>query len=195
VRYFWPFVAGLLCLPLPASARPTPIDPGTFETNATFSVDNRLSTLSTAIATIEARRNAPGYSWLRINFYSFPPTTEDLTGVLEEKVESRDKKRMKKASNAQDGSSSNAVIQLSVDKQLRVWQVDMALPGHTCTIAPLEGDVKKFLQNYQFDGKNLKLRSKCSYVCDMKFMGILNQTFGWDMDVSIPVFEKVNAKQ
>jgi hypothetical protein len=195
VRYLWPFVAGLLCLPNPASARPTPIDPGTFETNATFSVDNRVSTLSTAIATIEARRNAPRYSWLRINFYSFTPTTEDLTGGLKGNVESMDKKWMKKASNPKDYNSSNAVIRLSVDKQFTVWQVDMALPGHTCTIAPFEGDVKKFLQNYQFDGKNLKLKSDGSYVCDMKFMGIPNQTFGWDIDVSIPVFEKVNANQ
>jgi hypothetical protein len=105
-----------------------------------------------------------------------------------------DKKWMKKASNPKDYNSSNAVIQPTVDKQFKVWQVDMAVPGHTCTIAPFEQDVKNFLQNYQFDGRNLKLKSKGSYVCDMKFMGIPNQKFGWDIDLSIPVFEKASAK-
>jgi hypothetical protein len=29
----------------------------------------------------------------------------------------------------------------------------------------------------------------------MKFMGIPNQKFGWDMDLDPPVFEKVNPKK
>ena len=194
MRYLWLFVAGMLCVSVAASARPIPIDPNSFKTNATFSIDNSVSSLTTAIATIEARRGAPGYSWVRINFYSFPVTAEDLAGVEKGNVESMDKKWMKKASNPKDYNSSNAVIQLTLDKDFKVTQVDMAVPGHTCTIAPFEPDVKSFLQNYRFDGKNLKLKSKGSYVCDMKFMGIPNQKFSWDIDLSVPVFEKMTAK-
>ncbi len=194
MRSLWLFVAGMLCVSLPAFASPIPIDPSTFKTSATFSVDNSVSSLTTAIATIEARRNAPGYSWVRINFYSFPPTAEDLAGAQKGSVESMDKKWMKKSSNPKDYNSSNAVIQLTVDRDFKVTQVDMAVPGHTCTIAPFEQDVKNFLQSYQFDGKNFRLKSKGSYVCDMKFMGIPNQKFGWDIDLSIPVFEKASAK-
>jgi hypothetical protein len=47
------------------------------------------------------------------------------------------------------------------------------------------------LQDYQFDGKNLKLKSKGSYVCDMKFMGIPNPKFGWEIDLNTVVYEKV----
>jgi len=194
VRYLWLFVAGLLCVSVAASARAIPIDPSTFKTNSTFSVDNSVSSLTTAIATIEARRGAPGYSWVRINFYSFPVAAEDLAGIEKGNVESMDKKWMKKASNPKDYNSSNAVIQLTVDKEFKVTQVDMAVPGHTCTIAPFETDVKNFLRDYQFDGKNLRLKSNRSYVCDMKFMGIPNQKFSWDIDLSIPVFEKMTAK-
>ena len=194
MRYLWLFVAGLLCLPIAASARPIPIDPSSFKTSATFTVDNSVSSLTTAIATFEARRGAPGYSWVRINFYSFPVTAEDLAGVEKGNVESMDKKRIKKAGNPKDYNSSNAVIQLTVDKDFKVTQVDMAIPGHTCTIAPFEPDVKIFLEDYRFDRKSLRLKSKGSYVCDMKFMGIPNQKFSWNIDLSIPVFEKLAAK-
>ena len=67
----------------------------------------------------------------------------------------------------------------------------MSVPGHACTIAPYEQDVKTFLQEYRFDGKKLRLKSKGSYVCDMKFMGIPNPKFGWEVDLNTEVFEKV----
>jgi hypothetical protein len=53
--------------------------------------------------------------------------------------------------------------------------------------------IKNLSQNYQFDGKHLRMKTKGSYVCDMKSLGIPNQTFGWDVDLNIPVFEKVRS--
>lgn len=185
------FTALVLCLAASVQSNPASVDPNSFRTNANFSVDNHSMSLSTAIATIEPRLGAPGYSWLRIHFYSFPVTADDLPGVVKGDAGSMDKKRNRKASNPTDYNSSNAVIQLSVDNNFKVWQVDMSVPGHACTIAPFEPDVKTFLQDYQFDGKNLRLKSKGSYVCDMKFMGIPDQTFAWDIDLHAMVFEKI----
>jgi hypothetical protein len=54
--------------------------------------------------------------------------------------------------------------------------------------------VKNSLQTCQFEGKNLKLKSKGFYVCDRKFLGISNQKIGWNIDLSIPVFEQMRAK-
>jgi hypothetical protein len=191
MRNFWFFVVLVLCLAVPAFSGPASVDPNSFHTNANFSVENNAMSLSTAVATIEPRLGAPGYSWLRIYFYSFPVAADDLAGILKGQTGSMDKKWNSKASNPKDYNNSRAVIQLSVDKSSKVWQVDMSVPGHTCTIAPFEQDVKTFLQSYQFDGKNLKLKSKGSYVCDMKFMGIPNQKFSWDIDLNTVVFEKV----
>lgn len=151
--------------------------------------------LSSAVATIEPRTGAPGYSWVRIHFYSFPLTAEDVAGAMNGDVSSLEKKWIKMAGNPPEYNKSNAVVQLTVDKDWKVWQVDMSIPGHACTIAPFENDVKSFLQSYEFDGKHLKLKSKGSYVCDMKFMGIPNQNFGWDIDVNLPVFEKAKPKK
>jgi hypothetical protein len=178
------------CLAAEALSGARSIEPGSFHTNANFSVNNTAMALSTAIATIEPRLGAPGYSWLRINFYSFPVEASDVAGILKGDVSSMDKKRRAKESNVEEYNKSYAMIQLSVDRNAKVWQVDMSVPGHGCTIAPFERDVTGFLQAYEFDGENLKLKSKGSYVCDMKSLGIPNQTFDWDIDLNARVFPK-----
>jgi hypothetical protein len=190
MRNFWFFGILVLCLAVPAFSGPASVDPSSFHTNANFSVENNAMSLTTAVATIEPRLGVPGYSWLRIYFYSFPVAADDIAGITKGDTGSMDKKWNSKAGNPKDYNSSRAVIQLSVDSSSKVWQVDMSVPGHTCTIAPFEQDVKAFLQSYEFDGKNLRLKSKGSYVCDMKFMGIPNQKFSWDIDLNTVVFEK-----
>ena len=172
-----------------ANSRPS--TPDSFSTTARFAVDNNHLSLSSVIATMEPRLNAPGYSWVRIHFYSLPPAPGDMTGIAKGDVASMDKKWEKLADKHDNSYNvSNAVIQLSVDKDYKVWQVDMAVPGHTCTVAPFEKDVKRFLQDYRFDGRNLRLKSKGLYVCDLKFMKIADQTFTWDIDLNILVYEK-----
>lgn len=195
MRYLWLLTAVLYCTIGGAVANPGNLDPGSFSTKAKFSVDQTAMSLSTAVGTIEPRLGAPGYSWVRVHFYSFPLTAEDVAGAMNGDISSMDNKWNKMASNPPDYNKSNAVIQLSVDKDFKVWQADMSVPGHACTIAPFEPEVKAFLQSYEFDGKHLKLKSKGSYVCDMKFMGIANQTFGWDVDLDIPVFEKAGTRK
>jgi hypothetical protein len=182
----------ILCMVSAAMPDSTRVDPDSFHTNARFFVDTSAMTLSSAVAMIEPRPNAPGYSWLRITFYSFPLTADDVAAVTRGNSESIETKWSAKANNPKDYNRSHAVIQLSVDSVFQVWQVDMSVAGHTCTVAPFEQDVQRFLKTYQFDGKKLELKSKGSYVCDMKFMGIPNQNFGWDIDLDIPVFEKAN---
>lgn len=178
-----------------AAGHPTPLDPGSFKTNARFSVDNAAMTLSSVVATIEPRPNASGYSWVQVTFYSFPLTAEDVAGVAKGDAESLERKLNRLENDATKYNTSHAEIQLTVDRAFKVWQVDMSVPGHACTIAPWEQDVRNFLQEYNFDGAKLRLKSKGSYVCEMKAAGIPDQKFGWQFDVNIPVFEKVNLKK
>ena len=72
VRYLLFFTALVLCAGASVYSRPAAFDPNSFHTDAKFSVNDVAMSLSTAIATVEPRRGAPGYSWLRITFYSFP---------------------------------------------------------------------------------------------------------------------------
>ena len=168
-------------------------DPSYFRTNAKFFVDNRMLSLSSAVATIEPRPNARGISWVRIIFYAFPPTAEDVASVAKGNIESLEKKWSRTSNNPREYNISHAEIQLSVDEAFKVWQVDMSIPGYACTIAPYEPDVRNFLRDYQFDGKKLRLRSKGSYVCSMKLVGMPDQKFGWQIDVNMPVFENMNS--
>ncbi len=190
MRFLLFFTALVFCVTGQALSGPASVDPSSNQKNANFSVDNNSLSLTTAVATIEPRQGATGYSWLRISFYSFPLTAEDIAALIKGDTASMDRKWSKKADNPNDYNNSYAVIRLSVDKNAKVWQVDMYVPGHTCTIAPFEPDVKSFLQDYQFDGKRLRLKSKGSYMCDMKFLGIPDQKFGWDFELNTIVIEK-----
>lgn len=174
-------------------------DPGpqntTFHTKATLSVDKDAFALSSAVAIREARKYPAGYSWVRIHFYPFPLTSEDLAAARAGDVGPLDRKVNKNSYDPKVRTNASGVIQLSVDKDFKVWQVDMSIPGHGCTIAPFEKDVQAFLQEYHYDGKNLRLKSKGSYVCDLRSVGAGEQTFTWDFDVSLPVFETAATKK
>lgn len=138
---------------------------------------------------IEPRPGAAGYSWLRIYFYSFPLTVEDVQEVSKGNMDSVEKKSRDERKNAR------AMIQLSVDREHKVWQVDMSIPGNACTIAGSEKSVKNFLQSYKFDGKNLELKSTGSYDCDMSFMKMPNKKYSWEIRIEdLPVFEKAPEK-
>jgi hypothetical protein len=190
MRHWWLFVSTLLCLIQTAWA-----DPATERqaaAKAKFSVDDAASSLVSAVATVEARRGAPGYSWLRIYFYAFPPDADDIAGAMKGSVQSMERKWQATSVRPSEYNTSHAVIQLTIDKDARITQVDMSIPGHTCTIAPFEPDVRKFAQDYRFDGGRLQLKAKGAHLCDMAFMRIPNQNFVWDVDVDIPVFAKAN---
>jgi hypothetical protein len=167
--------AAMCCIAAIASAA---VDPSSFRTLAKFSVDKQQWALTSAIAVIEPR--APGYSWVRIYFFPSPLSPGEATDAANGHVDALEKKWQ-------------GVIQLTTDAEYKVTQVDMSVPGHACTIAPFEPDVKRFLQEYKFDGSTLRLSSKGSYLCDMKFMGIANQDFGWDIDLRIPVSKKIKS--
>jgi len=167
-------------------------DPKTFETRAVFSIDKAAMTLTSVAATLEPRPGAPGYSWLRIHFYSFPFTAADRAGAMKGRLESMDAKWTSKAGNPKDYNHSKAVIQLGVDKNWKVWQIDMSVPGHACTIAGSEQEVKAALQEYRFDGTRLRLEGKGSFVCAMNTPGVPNRRYGWDLDLDIPVFQKAS---
>lgn len=167
--------------------------PSRFSTHATFSADRLSMSLTTAIATIEPSRMAPGYSWLRIYFYSFPPTADDITEAMRGSVSSMDKKWQNKSSNAAHYNTSRAVVQLTVDKDHHITQADVSLPGHTCTVASTAPELGAFAQAFAVDANRVRLASKSAYVCDMTSTGSGKQSFAWNVDVDVPLFAKTTG--
>jgi hypothetical protein len=182
------------------------------------------SPLSSVVAAIEAPSGPMGYSWMEIDFYSFRFTQQDIAAARRGDLESIHKKweamgensfpytdadlaaakrgdrsavdRKAKEMEARSKAFNEgfASLQLAIDKDLAVRQVIMNVPGYGCTIAMLDRDLKSFLQQYQFDGKRLRLRSKGSFVCDMKSAGSGTPKFGWDVDLTTPVFPKASGQ-
>jgi len=143
---------------------------------ARFRVEGVTSTPSAVVATIEPRLGAPGYRWLRIYFYSSLTATE--------------RAQVERGGSEASRSHWAAALQFSLDKQSTIWQVDLAVPGHTCTIAASDVDAKKAVQIFQLENGRLNLTAKGVHVCDMKSIGVPDQTFEWDVHVAAPVFER-----
>ena len=95
-----------------------------------------------------------------------------------------------KSSKSEEYSTSHAELKLSVDKYFNVKQVDMSVPGHACSIARYRDDVQEFLQSFNFDGKQLKLKSRGKFVCDMSFIKRPDETYRWDINLDTPVFKQ-----
>jgi hypothetical protein len=154
-------VLGTFLILLPLAAGPV--------SSARFSVDGLPSA---TLATLQARNGAPNDSWIRIYFYASAKAADRAN-----------------ASSARDLTRSkwSAVLQLTVDTEGTVWQVDLSLPGHTCTIAASDGEARDVLQIFQFDGKRVRLRGRGSHVCDLRSLKVADQTFEWDVDLGVPV--------
>lgn len=83
---------------------------------------------------------------LKVTFYCFPLAPDDMAGVTRGNRTSLEERWNETSSSPRDYNASHAVIRLSVDASFKVRQVDMSVPGPTCTIVSSEQDAKNFLQ-------------------------------------------------
>ncbi|HEY7192016.1 MAG TPA: hypothetical protein VH436_35960 [Vicinamibacterales bacterium] len=141
---------------------------------ARFDVEGDTTTPATILATVEPNTGAPGYRLLRIYFYSSELTPSQRAMA----ASGRDEETLR---------SWAAIVQLTVDDEASVSKIDLAVPGHMCTVVQTDSDAAKALQEFEFNGRYLKLKSKAYSVCDLKLLGIPNPTFEWDLDLATPV--------
>ena len=161
-----------------------PIDARAFETRATFAVNDLRLSLSTAVATIEPAATSPRHWWVRMYFYAFPLTPAEMQEAMTGTVARIDRRWAQLPPSRYN--SSRAVVQLTVDRESRaIAQVDMSVPGHTCTIAWRADDLDRFSRDYSFSGTRLRITNAGSNTCDI---GSARETFTWNVDVDIPVF-------
>jgi hypothetical protein len=158
------------------------LTPGSFRTKAQVSTGPTVLNLTSAVATIEPRLGAPGYRWLRVRFYAFPLTPADVEAAVKGNIDPLERRWKSTAGNPAQYNVSNAVLQFGVDKDGKVWQIDLSVPGHACTIASSDQEAKALLQDYQFDGTRLRLKTKGSHPCER---------LAWDVDLTLPVFASV----
>jgi hypothetical protein len=160
----------------PSSARPELLHP-------------RLS-LSSVVATIEPDKHVSKCSLVEVTFFSFPFTREDMVnarnGNIWPLLKKSDAINNKNPTSAQYKNGGWASVQLTLDQHLRVREVRMTIPGYSILLSG--NDLRGFPQEYQFDGKKLKLKSKGSYRLGKMRVGVAGFAFRWEMDLTIPVF-------
>jgi len=192
MRLSWLAIALIACF-IHLVTLPTPQRSHDFDTTAKISVDQQALSFSSAVAIREARKNLR-FEWVRIHFYAFHLTPDDISAAKTGEVTPMDHKSNKNFIDPNVHSNVWGVIQPSVDDAFKVWQVDISIPGRACTIASTESEVDAFLQDYNYDGETIRLKTKGSHSCDLSSVGAGLQNYRWDIDVSVPVFKKSPSK-
>jgi hypothetical protein len=116
---------------------------------------------------------------LEIRFFTRPITAADRVDILE-----HDAKQLEK--------SDFATLVLFLDKEKKIWQVNMSyvIPGTTVarTVAWKPEELARSFSDYQFDGKRLRLKSKGTFSEVNAKQEAL--ALSWDVDIDLPVFER-----
>jgi hypothetical protein len=144
---------------------------------ARFDVEGDATAPATILATVEPQAGSRGYRLLRIYFYSSELTLSQRLLT----ASGRDEETLR---------SWAAIMQLTVDDEASVSKIDLAVPGHMCTVVQTDRDAFKALQEFQFNGRYLRLKSKAYSVCDLKLLGVPNPTFEWELDLDTPVITR-----
>jgi hypothetical protein len=161
--------------------------PQTFHTTARFSVDSDVLRLQTAVAIAESHASFRDVSWLHLYFYAFPLTPDDVAGLSAGSIDGLERKRTR-AVGGPDRNHSRAVLHLLLDRDSRLSNASLEVPGLTCTIVVESATAKNAVQDYQFDGKRLQVKARGASTCDLTSVGGGKRGMSWDVDVNIPVF-------
>jgi hypothetical protein len=164
--------------------------PQTFHTAARFTVDERTLALQTAVAVAEAHAVYKEFSWVRVYFYGFPLTAEDVTSLSGGNLEGLERKRKHVATTAAQMNSSRAVLHFLLDKDGTLSNASLEVPGLTCTIVVEAKDAPGAVQTFEYDGSHLRLKAHGAKTCDLTSVNGGKHPMAWDADVTLPVFEK-----
>jgi hypothetical protein len=89
----------------------------------------------------------------------------------------------------------HAILVLFIDKDERIWQVNLTvvIPGQTVirTVAWKSEDLERFTAGYAYDGKRLKLTAQGQFADPSSEPRSFR--LGWDVDLDAPVVNRLGA--
>jgi hypothetical protein len=162
--------------------------PQTFRTSARFSVDSDELRLKAAVALSEPHAHFGTFSWVRVYFYAFDLTAADVSSLSHGSVDGLERRRMQLSSGGPDLNHSRAVLHLLIDKDSKLSNASLEVPGLTCTIMVDASTAASAVQTYQNDGRQLQVKAKGASVCDLTAVKGGRRPITWDVDVNIPIF-------
>src|SRR4051812_40512179 len=116
-----------------AAQEPAP-PPQTFHTAARFSVDSDVLRLRTAVALAEPHARVNSFSWVRVYFYAFDLSAADLAGLSHGSTDGLERRRLHPSAGDPDVNHSRAALHFLLDKDSRLSNASLEVPGLTCTI-------------------------------------------------------------
>ena len=158
-------------------------------TPATFSVDGHDMRLRSAVAIASAHPNAGHYSTLAIYFYAFAVAPAQLAAVSSTgRIDVLEARREQQKPGEPDRNHSRAVLNLLLDRNARLTNASLEVPGLTCTIVVDEPSAPDAIQLYENDGHHVRIHARGTKTCDMTNIGGGKHPMSWDVDATVPVF-------
>jgi hypothetical protein len=162
--------------------------PETFHTAARFSVDSDVLRLRTAVAFAEPHARFNTLSWVRIYFYAFDLTAADVSGISHGNTDGLERRRIQPSAGGPDTNHSRAALHFLLDKDSKLSNASLEVPGLTCTIVVEASTAAVAVQTFRFDGRQLEVKAKGATVCDLTAIKGGMRPISWDVDVKIPAF-------
>jgi hypothetical protein len=178
------------CISVSVLAQHSPVTSQAFHTAARFSAGADVLQLQTAIAIAEPHARHNGFSWIRIYFYAFDLSAADVAGVSSGNIEGLERRRTQAARGGPDLNHSRAALHFLLDKNSRLSNASLEVPGLTCTIVVDAASAAKAVQIFETDGRQLRVKAKGTAVCDLTSVNGEKRSMSWDVDVNVPVFVK-----
>jgi len=177
----------IACVSATDLAQQTVATPRAFQTNARFTVDSDVLQLQTAVAVAEPPATVKNFSVVRIYFYAFPLTAEDVASLSTGSLAALERKRTG-ARGQPDLNHSRAVVHFLLDRNSALWNASLEVPGLTCTIVVEPAAAKFAVQVFELAGKQLHVEAKGTTTCDLTSINGGKRKMSWDFAVNIPVF-------
>lgn len=134
---------------------------------------------------------APGtvktLSVVRIYFYAFPLTADDVASVSSGSIAALERKRTS-ARGQPDLNHSKAVLHFLLDRNSALWNASLEVPGLTCTIVVDPATAKSAVQVFELAEKQLRVEAKGTTTCDLTSIDGRKRPMSWDVSVNVPVF-------
>lgn len=180
---------GLLCGALAANAAMPPkltaeTDPRRLDVHASMGVNDRMEELKSAYASWTDEFFGGKSKAVRIDFFTVPLTPDDIADLLEGDPAQLDLREY--------NSYRWGAVTLFVDETMKIWQVNMSLRGHACTVAWKPDELKAWNEGFRYDGTRATLKSFGTYLCDIP--GGEATTYHWEFDLDVPVFDRTAAR-
>lgn len=154
---------------------------GGFSANISAGDDNYAPISMIATSEKHPADDGSGYKMIFLHFYPFELSEEELAAIQKDGT---DALKDKIYSDMKNYYSKTATFYMTVNSDGKIQQMDISVPGTTCTVAWREDDLNKYIQDSSVTQTHISLKTSGEYECDS-----VHKTFKWNLDIDAPLLQ------